>query len=93
MGVKTLFSPSAELPYLSNFEDVQVSNAQQQASLEVSETGTIAVSLTTINVVALSFQAPVPDVVFNVNRPFVAMIANVVKKVPYVFAKVTNPNQ
>lgn len=93
MGVKTLFSPSAELPYLSNFEDVQVSNAQQQASLEVSEEGTVLLSITNLNVVALSFQIPVPEVDFVVNRPFIAMIANVKTQIPYVFAKVTNPTK
>lgn len=91
MGIKTLFTPSAQLPYLSDYEAVQVTSAQQQASMEVNEEGTVFISFTNINVVALSFQVPVPDVDFNVDRPFIAMIADTNRNLPFVFAKVTNP--
>lgn len=91
MGVSTLFTPEAKLPYLSDYNSVQVSDAKQQASIDVNEQGTVLIAVTNINVVALSFQAPVPNVEFNVNRPFIAMIADRNKKVPFVMAKISNP--
>lgn len=91
MGIRTLFTPNAQLPYLSDYEAVQVTNAQQQASMEVNEEGTVFIAFTNLNVVALSFQAPVPDVDFMVDRPFIAMIADTKKNVPFVMAKITNP--
>lgn len=91
MGVNTLFSTKAQLPYLSDYDQVQVTNAQQQASMEVNEDGTVFIAFTNLNVVALSFQAPVPDVEFNVNRPFIAIIADNRRSIPYVMAKITNP--
>lgn len=91
MGVQSLFTPNAKLPYLSDHESVQVTNAEQQASMEVNEEGTVFIAFTNLNVVALSFQAPVPDVDFNVNRPFIAMIADTKRNIPYVIAKVSNP--
>lgn len=91
MGIQTLFTPNAQLPYLSDYEAVQVTNAQQQASMEVNEEGTVFIAFTNLNVVALSFQAPVPDVDFMVDRPFIAMIADTKKNVPFVMAKITNP--
>lgn len=92
MGVSTLFTPQADLSYLSDYDTVQVNNAQQQASMEVNEQGTVFVAFTNLNVVALSFQLPVPDVEFNVNRPFIAMIANTKKNIPFVMAKISNPS-
>lgn len=91
MGIRTLFTPNAQLPYLSDYESVQVTNAQQQALMEVNEEGTVFIAFTNLNVVALSFQVPVPDVDFMVDRPFIAMIADTKKNVPFVMAKVTNP--
>jgi serine protease inhibitor len=91
MGVQTLFSPRAELPYLSDYSSVTVSNAQQQSSIDVNEEGTVVVSFTNINVVALSFTPAVPSVDFVVDRPFLAVIANRDRNIPYVIAKITNP--
>lgn len=91
MGITTLFTPRAQLPYLSDYDSVQVSAAQQQASMEVNEAGTVLIAITNINVVALSFQPAVPNVEFNVNRPFIAVIADRSKNIPFVMAKITNP--
>lgn len=91
MGINSLFSQQAELPYLSDYDSVQVSNAQQQASIDVNEEGTVLVAFTNINVVALSFQVPIPEVEFNVNRPFIAIIADSKRNFPYCMAKITNP--
>lgn len=92
MGITTLFSPRAQLPYLSDYDAVQVSNAQQQASMEVNENGTVLITFTNLNVVALSFQPPVPNVEFTVNRPFIAIIADRNKNIPFVISKVSNPS-
>lgn len=92
MGVSSLFTPRAELPYLSDTDAVQVTNAEQQASMEVNEKGTVLVAFTNLNVVALSFQQPVPNVDFFVNRPFVAMVADTDRKLPLMMAKITNPS-
>jgi serine protease inhibitor len=91
MGVRTLFSLNAQLPYLSESDGLQVSNAQQQASIDVNEQGTVLVSVTNMHVIALSVQPEVPDVVFNVNRPFIVAIADRTRYIPYCIAKITNP--
>ena len=91
MGIQTLFTPRAELPYLSDYEAVQVTNAQQQASIDVNEEGTVLIAFTNFNVVALSLQPVIPNVDFTVNRPFIAIVADRTRNVPLVIAKVTNP--
>lgn len=93
MGIRRLFSFQSELPNIySGQQDLGVSTMLQQASLEVNEEGTIATSLTALNVVALSFQVPVPDVDFRVNRPFIAMIFNRQFNFPYFVAKILRPD-
>lgn len=91
MGMNSLFSPEASLPKLAKNERVQLSNAQQQSILEVNEVGTIAASLTTFSVVALSFSAPVPNVKLTINRPFLCMIVDRDTNIPLFVAKVSNP--
>lgn len=93
MGIQQLFSTNAQLPNIfSSNEPLTVSSVIQQASLEVNEQGSIATSLTAVGVVALSFSPPTPDVVFNVNRPFVAMIIDRKINFPYFIAKISNPS-
>lgn len=70
---------------------VQVTNAQQQASIDVNEEGTVLISFTSVHVVALSFQPPVPDVTFTVDKPFLAMIVDGKKNIPFILAKVMDP--
>jgi len=91
MGVKNLFDPNAELPYLTNTQDIQVSNAQQQSSMDVNEEGTVLVSVTRVYAIALTVQYTLPKVNFTVDRPFIAMIANAQQNFPYVLAKITHP--
>ena len=93
MGIKTLFTPNAKLPYLSNYEAVQISNAQQQTSIDVDENGTVLITFTNLNVVALSLQPIIPKVEFTVDRPFIAVVANRKNNVPFMIAKVVNPKQ
>lgn len=90
MGVQKPFSNRAEITRLAN-EPMQVSNAIQQASMEVNEEGSIASSLTSFSVVALSFSPPTPNIEFMVDRPFLAMIVNRDRKFPYFVAKICAP--
>lgn len=91
MGINDLFSTSANLPYLANDPSIQVTDAKQQASIDVNEEGTIAISLTQFVAVGLSVQMPVPNVDFIVDRPFVAIVANRETQIPLIIAKVSNP--
>jgi serine protease inhibitor len=43
LGIKKLFTAQAEMPYLSDYESMQVSNAQQQTSIDVNEEGTVLI--------------------------------------------------
>lgn len=90
MGIKKPFTKYSEITKLAN-EPLQVSNAVQQAALEVNEEGSIATSLTSFSVVALSFSPPVPNIEFNVDRPFLAMIVNRDLMIPYFIAKISTP--
>lgn len=92
MGMKSLFSTNAQFPYFAEDQAIQVSNARQQSSMSVNEEGTVLISFTQMDVIALSFTPPIPDVEFNVNRPFIAIIGDRRKNFPYVIAKITNPN-
>lgn len=91
LGIKAAFSPDAEIHRLLANEPITLSNAVQTAQLQIDEEGTIATSITSFSVVALSFSPPVPDVEFNVNRPFVAMIVDRIRGFPYFMAKVSSP--
>ena len=91
MGMTSLFSPEADFKKLTKSERVQLSNAQQQSILEVNEIGTVAASLTSFSVVALSFSAPVPSVQITINRPFLCMIVDRDTNIPLFVAKVSNP--
>lgn len=92
MGITKAFQENAELTKLTaTGEPMHLSNAVQQASLEVNEEGSIATSLTSFSVVALSYSPPVPDVEFLVNRPFIAMIVDRSRNIPYFVCKVSNP--
>lgn len=90
MGINTIFTPRAQFPYLSD-DAVQVTNAQQQASIDVNEEGTVLISFTSVHVVALSFQPPVPDITFTVDKPFLAMIVDGKKHIPFIMAKISDP--
>lgn len=91
MGMNTLFNSDSDIPNLATNERVQLSNAQQQSILDVNESGTVAVSLTTFSVVALSFSAPIPTVKLTINRPFLCMIVDRDTNIPLFIAKVSNP--
>lgn len=90
LGVQKCFSNQAQINRIAS-EPLQVSNAVQQAALEVNEEGSIATSLTSFSVVALSFSPPVGNVEFMVDRPFVAIIVNRDRKFPYFVAKISTP--
>jgi serine protease inhibitor len=91
MGVQKIFSQQSEINRLAVTETMQVSNAFQQTYMEVNEEGSIATSLTSFSVVALSFTPPVPNIEFTIDRPFLAMIVNRERKFPYFVAKICSP--
>lgn len=91
MGITKIFTPAAELPFIAQGENLQVSSASQQASMEVNEKGTVVVTYTQVNAIALSIQRDPPKVNFRVDRPFVAMICDYERSFPFVMAKVSNP--
>jgi serine protease inhibitor len=93
MGVTKIFSPAAELPFIAEGEDLQVSSASQQASMEVNEKGTVVVTYTQINAIALSIQRDPPKVFFRVDRPFAAMICDHERGFPLVMAKISDPTK
>ena len=90
MGVQKLFTSQADLRFLTD-SPVQVSEIKQQTSIDVNEKGSILVSVTKVNVVALTVQRRRPRVTFVVDRPFIAMIVNTPNNIPYVICKVTDP--
>jgi hypothetical protein len=91
MGIRKLFSPSAELPYLSDSDAVQVSNVLLHFSTDINEKGSGSTSSTATFVPETENFLEIPDVVFNVNRPFIAVIADRNRYIPYSIAKITNP--
>lgn len=86
MGINTLFTSRAQLPYLSD-DAVQVTNAQQQAAIDINENGTTSVHVDAPS----SFQPPVPDIDFTVDKPFLAIIFGGKKKIPFLMAKISDP--
>jgi serpin B len=93
MGIHKIFTPSAELPYLAKDSNIQVSDVEQKSALEVNQDGTIVVTYTNINAVALSIQRDPPKVTFTVDRPFIAMVCDVNRQLPFVMAKISDPSQ
>lgn len=90
MGIRKIFSSESEYSPLKDATKLQVSEATQQSSFEVSETGSIGASVTRYSVTALSVRAPVKAVNFVVDRPFVAVIVNRLYGIPYFIAKVSD---
>jgi serpin B len=91
LGIRDLFSQHAQLPFVSTKENVQVSDVQQQSKLEVNEKGTIAASITTFSVVALSYSPPLPNVNILVNKPFLAIVVEKANKIPLFISKISRP--
>jgi serine protease inhibitor len=91
MGIRTIFKPESQLKLIEGDENMIVSKATQQSSLEVNESGSIGASVTTFSIVALSVQIDHDDVEFHVDRPFAAIIIDRKYSVPYFMAKITNP--
>lgn len=93
MGIQKLFTPAAELAYLAKDRNIQVSDVEQKSGIEVDEDGTIVVTYTNVNAVALSIQRDPPKVTFTVDRPFIAMICDVQRSLPLVMAKISDPSK
>lgn len=92
MGIKKAFSHEAEITkFTKDQQPLKISNAVQQASMEVNEEGSIASSVTSFHVVALSYSPPAANIEFLVNRPFIAMICDRNRQFPYFVAKISEP--
>lgn len=93
LGIKKIFTQQSGFFPLQDKTPLQISSATQQCTLEVSENGSVGASVTKFSIVALSVQAPIKEVNFVVDRPFVAIIVNRLYRIPYFIAKVSNPGQ
>lgn len=91
MGIRDMFTPNSDIPYLSTNENVQISNVQQQSVLEINEIGSISSSVTTFSVIALSYTPPIPNIVVKIDQPFLAIIVDKNNKVPLFIAEVNEP--
>lgn len=54
-------------------------------------TGSVGAGVSQFSIVGLSVKAPVSQVDFVVDRPFVAVVVNRFYRVPYLIAKVSDP--
>lgn len=93
MGIREIFTQQANFKPFVHSENVFVSNAVQQSSLEVNEKGSVGASATAFSIAALSITAPLKDAKLVVDRPFIAMILDRKYQVPYFIAKVTDPTK
>lgn len=93
MGIQKIFTPAAEMPYLAENNNIQVSDVEQKSAIEVNEEGTIVVTYTNVNAVALSIQRDPPKVTFTVDRPFIAMVCDIERALPFVMAKIGDPTK
>ena len=91
MGIRDMFTPNSEMPYLSTNENVQISDVQQQSVLEVNEKSSTASSVTTFSVIALSYTPPVPNIVVTIDQPFLSIIVDKINKVPLFIAEINEP--
>lgn len=94
MGIKRIFSQQSEFyPFENDQTPLRASAATQQSVLEVNENGSVGASVSKFSIVALSVQSPIKEVVFTVDRPFLAIIVNRLYRIPYFIAKVSDPTQ
>jgi len=94
MGIKRIFSQQSEFyPFENSKIPLRASAATQQSVLEVNESGSVGASVSKFSIVALSVQSPIKQVVFTVDRPFLAVIVNRLYRIPYFIAKVSDPTQ
>ncbi|KAM5273668.1 protein Z-dependent protease inhibitor [Ctenodactylus gundi] len=85
MGVRKVFSPSADLSGLSA-RNLKVSKILQQSTIEVDETGTEAVAGTMSEIIAYSM----PPII-KVNRPFHFMIYKETSRMLLFLGRVVDP--
>lgn len=92
LGVETLFSDGANLSGITADMPLKVGSVLQKARLILDEEGTRAAAVTAIMVETCA--APVPEeiVEFNLNRPFVAVIADEESGAVCFAGIVTNPD-
>lgn len=90
LGIETPFGDSADFSGISEEGGLYISQILQKARLIFDEEGTQAAASTVVSV-ATSAYNPDPPVEFNMNRPFVAVIADAATGAVCFAAVVNNP--
>lgn len=70
LGMKQSFSDAADFSGLSNVPNVRISEIKHKSKIEVSEEGTKAAAVTSVETVATSAEVPLEPFDMIVNRPF-----------------------
>ena len=91
LGVRDLFSRSANLSGISNKEELYASEGVHQAFIVENEEGTEAAAATAVVVSRLSASSVTPRQ-FRADRPFLFMVYDFELKVTLFAGKVVNPN-
>nr|CAH7732830.1 unnamed protein product [Callosobruchus chinensis] len=74
LGVEHLFSPSADLSGISSKGGLSVSHVQQQAYINVTESGVEAAAATDVGIGLTSILQPSDPVTFNADHPFLYVL-------------------
>jgi len=73
MGMKLAFSDYADFTNIANAQ-LKISEVLHDTYVEVTEEGTEAAAVTIVGIIATYVPAPLPTVIFKVNKPFVFVI-------------------
>lgn len=74
MGIKTAFTPAADFGGIVESGQIAVSEVKQKCFIDVSEKGTEAAAVTSVQIVLTSVRPMCP--VMRVDRPFAFIIAD-----------------
>lgn len=91
LGVKTAFGNDADFSGITGDMPLKIGSVLQKARLQMDEEGTKAAAATVAGMTAMGMINPEDVVEFNMNRPFVAVIADQETGAVCFAAVVTNP--